>query len=621
MASTIRFITLVICFYMSLSSSLRAQQVTMFSNFYDNQFFYNPAVAGAKYYGELRGVFRQQWQGIDDAPMTQYLGYQQGLKEEPFGLGIIGFNDRAGQLTNMGALAALAYHLQLGQNLQISLGFSGGFSRWSIDQESARLQNSFDNTIMQANNASVVPLLNLGLQLNYKGLYLGLSSPQILESEVNYSEEASLGTNDLKRHFFATAGYYLPLSNQIGVEPQAHFRYFETAPEQLNLGLRLHLSQIWLGAYHTLGESIGMQGGLELARALAVYYAYDGTTTGLSGSQTGSHEIGLAYLIGKNRDTDGDGILDHEDECPEEPGPVENNGCPEKDRDEDGIPDDEDECPDDPGLAKYAGCPDTDGDGLIDKIDECPEEPGKPENNGCPDTDGDGILDHKDECPNVAGLKEHRGCPDTDGDGISDKLDNCPNEAGPKENSGCPWRDTDGDGLLDNVDRCPTLPGPETNGGCPLQSIPDSDGDGVTDDIDDCPRTAGPVSNGGCPEVSESQEQTIYLALVNLEFEFDKSIIKPSSFPYLDQLAELMVSKRDWKLRIVGHTDNVGPEDYNMRLSRDRALATRNYLMARGMANTQFIVQYFGETQPIDSNETELGRQRNRRVELEFIFD
>ena len=621
MATTIRFFTLVIFFCLSYGYTAKAQQVTMFSNFYDNQFFYNPAVAGSNYFGELRGVFHQQWQGLEDAPMSQYLGYQQGLKDEPFGLGIMGFNDRAGQLTNMGAMAAMSYHLKAGEDLQFSLGFAGGISRWTVDQDRARLTNSFDNTVMEANNASATPMLNLGLLFRYKGLYLGLSSPQILQTEANFSDEPSSMANDLKRHFFATAGYYFPLSERIGVEPQAHFRYFETVPEQLNLGLRFHFSQVWLGAYHTLNESISMQGGLELARALAVYYAYDATTTGLSNAQIGSHEIGLAYLIGKNKDSDGDGILDHEDDCPEKPGPLENKGCPKKDRDKDGIPDDEDECPDVPGLAKYAGCPDTDGDGLIDEIDQCPKKAGKPENMGCPDTDGDGIIDSKDECPKVAGLEEHRGCPDTDGDGISDKLDNCPNVPGPKENSGCPWKDSDGDGLLDNVDRCPTLPGPETNGGCPLQAIPDSDGDGVTDDIDDCPRTAGPISNNGCPELSETQEETIYLALVNLEFEFDKSIIKARSFPYLDQLAELMVAKRDWKLRIAGHTDDVGPDEYNMRLSRDRALATRNYLMSRGMSNTQFVIQYFGETQPIDTNETEMGRQRNRRVELEFIFD
>lgn len=119
-------------------------------------------------------------------------------------------------------------------------------------------------------------------------------------------------------------------------------------------------------------------------------------------------------------------------EEPEEILPVDTDG--------DGIPDYLDECPDVYGLAEFNGCPDSDGDGIPDHLDECPDEAGPVENQGCPwpDSDGDGIPDHLDECPDVFGLAEFDGCPDTDGDGIPDHLDECPNEAGPVENKGCP---------------------------------------------------------------------------------------------------------------------------------------------------------------------------------------
>ncbi|EJF51867.1 outer membrane protein/peptidoglycan-associated (lipo)protein [Saprospira grandis DSM 2844] len=81
---------------------------------------------------------------------------------------------------------------------------------------------------------------------------------------------------------------------------------------------------------------------------------------------------------------------------------------------------------------------DSDGDGITDEQDDCPQTAGLAEFNGCPDTDGDGIPDQEDDCPEQAGLAEFKGCPDTDGDGIPDKEDNCPEEAGPKENQGCP---------------------------------------------------------------------------------------------------------------------------------------------------------------------------------------
>src|SRR5690554_6540285 len=122
------------------------------------------------------------------------------------------------------------------------------------------------------------------------------------------------------------------------------------------------------------------------------------------------------------------------------------------------------------GVTFRFGGKDTDGDGILDKYDDCPEEAGLKQFNGCPDTDGDGIPDREDACPDIFGLKEFNGCPDSDGDGIPDHLDECPNEAGPASNNGCPVpppADRDGDGVPDDVDECPDVAGPASNNGCP----------------------------------------------------------------------------------------------------------------------------------------------------------
>lgn len=111
---------------------------------------------------------------------------------------------------------------------------------------------------------------------------------------------------------------------------------------------------------------------------------------------------------------------------------------PPADRDGDGILDTEDRCPDDPGLSAYRGCPDRDNDGIPDVDDKCPDEPGVESFQGCPDTDGDGIIDSKDKCPKEAGLAEYEGCPDTDGDKIPDYQDKCPKTPGIPEEMGCP---------------------------------------------------------------------------------------------------------------------------------------------------------------------------------------
>lgn len=114
---------------------------------------------------------------------------------------------------------------------------------------------------------------------------------------------------------------------------------------------------------------------------------------------------------------------------------------------------------------------DTDGDGITDDLDKCPNQAGTAKYNGCPipDTDGDGINDELDKCPGEAGTAKYNGCPipDSDGDGINDELDKCPTQAGPANRNGCPITDRDNDGINDEEDKCPDVAGVAKNNGCP----------------------------------------------------------------------------------------------------------------------------------------------------------
>lgn len=137
---------------------------------------------------------------------------------------------------------------------------------------------------------------------------------------------------------------------------------------------------------------------------------------------------------------------------------------PPPDRDGDGILDADDKCPDDPGPALLKGCPDTDGDGIIDARDACPDQPGPTPTKGCPDRDGDGVVDAEDACPDASGSAATKGCPETDGDGIADADDRCPDQAGKVAYQGCP--DRDGDGVPDIDDACPDEVGLKAYKGC-----------------------------------------------------------------------------------------------------------------------------------------------------------
>lgn len=324
---------------------------------------------------------------------------------------------------------------------------------------------------------------------------------------------------------------------------------------------------------------------------------------------------GLEYFKGCP-DRDNDSIIDIEDECPDSAGLAKFKGCP--DRDKDSVQDRFDDCPDIAGLVKFKGCPDRDNDSIIDGKDDCPDIAGLAKFKGCPDTDNDGIKNSEDECPDVAGTLEHQGCPDTDLDGVIDQLDNCPTVNGPKENIGCPWPDTDGDGLLDKDDQCPNQPGPLDNKGCPHV---DTDGDGILDKDDQCPSVKGVIENHGCPKIEAAAQEILKTAFDNLEFNTGNAVIKDVSNSSLDELAKLLLKKTEWKLQIAGHTDNVGNDQANLLLSKKRAEAVKTYLVSKGVPADRIRTLFFGETQPIASNDTEDGRQKNRRVEMTIVFE
>ncbi|WP_242157156.1 OmpA family protein [Aestuariivivens sediminis] len=263
------------------------------------------------------------------------------------------------------------------------------------------------------------------------------------------------------------------------------------------------------------------------------------------------------------------------------------------------------------GISIKFGGTDTDGDGIYDKDDACPDVPGLEAFNGCPDSDGDGIEDSKDDCPNTAGPAEFNGCPDSDGDGVADKDDDCPSVAGLKALAGCP--DADGDGVTDGDDACPNTAGPAANKGCPW---PDGDGDGVLDKDDKCPDVKGTVANNGCPEVSEEIQKTLNEYAKTILFDLGKSTIKSQSESVLKDIIEILNEYPTAKFTVEGHTDSTGSEKLNQSLSEARALSVKEYLVANGVDEFRLSALGYGEAKPIDTNKTRAGRANNRRVEI-----
>jgi OOP family OmpA-OmpF porin len=171
-------------------------------------------------------------------------------------------------------------------------------------------------------------------------------------------------------------------------------------------------------------------------------------------------------------------------------------------------------------------------------------------------------------------------------------------------------KDSDGDGVIDANDQCPDTPaGAAVNAdGCEL----DADADGVVDRLDRCPGTpAGiKVDANGC-EIEE-------IVLKGVTFDTDKATLKPASIAVLDGVVELLRKRPEAKVEIRGHTDSVGKDAYNQKLSERRAQAVVDYLVSKGIPAANLSAKGFGESRPVASNDTPEGREQNRRVTLQF---
>jgi outer membrane protein OmpA-like peptidoglycan-associated protein/opacity protein-like surface antigen len=182
------------------------------------------------------------------------------------------------------------------------------------------------------------------------------------------------------------------------------------------------------------------------------------------------------------------------------------------------------------------------------------------------------------------------------------------------------------------VNKCPNLPAgipPDMldADGCPL----DSDGDGIPDYLDECPHSPpgakvlpnGCALKGDCrkPRAGEKVDANgcaldKAFILRGVKFEFDSDRLTPESKTILNGVAETLKSYTDISVEVAGHTDSIGTDAYNLGLSERRAIAVKTYLEARGAEGKRLSPVGYGETVPIDTNETDEGRENNRRVEF-----
>lgn len=279
-----------------------------------------------------------------------------------------------------------------------------------------------------------------------------------------------------------------------------------------------------------------------------------------------------------------------------------------------------------------SGARDSDGDGLEDGVDPCPEQAedrdGFQDEDGCPepDNDGDGVPDAQDggadasgfgRCRDLAedkdGFQDEDGCPepDNDSDGVPDVGDACPDQAedkdGFQDDDGCPDFDNDGDGIQDAADGA-------------------FDGTGFGRCRDQAETVNGYRDGDGCPDVEPrfiKVEMTRLALAEKVFFEPNRSQVKAQSEPLLIELAQVLLDHPELtKVLVEVHTDVLGDPGHNDRLSQARASVIVDFLVARGVARGRLDGQGLGSRRPIvegPAGRVEPGLSLNRRVEVHII--
>lgn len=307
---------------------LYAQQRPQYTQYLLNSYLLNPALSGIENYTDIKLGYRQQWAGLQDAPKTAFISahwalgdeylwanalsfetdgndprsrsYTQNYTASPahHGLGFLAVSDKAGQLSTTTFDISYAYHLQLNNQLNLSLGVAGGISRVAIDINALLLENPQDPALNNAANARLFPDLSVGTWLYGANFFSGLSIQQVLPQKLSFSGDEQYNTGKQVAHVFLNSGYKFYLAEDLNITPSVLFKYIPHVPISVDLNVKMGFKdRIWIGAGYRKQDALNMMAGFNINHLFNLSYSYDVTTSTLNQASKGSHEIVLGLLL------------------------------------------------------------------------------------------------------------------------------------------------------------------------------------------------------------------------------------------------------------------------------------------------------------------------------------
>jgi type IX secretion system PorP/SprF family membrane protein len=302
MKSVILSITSIFIIILLFITDMSGQELPSFNHYYLNQYLYNPAMAGHNRYTEVCFITRQQWRGIDGAPVTSSLTLQLPTKSNlSFGVNL--FTDKYGLLTNTSGLFTTAYTVQLSTESFLRGGVSIGMGRQSFNlmDLNAHEQNIFARSSYQANTSYLNG--NAGLNYQWKKLSVGYVLPRIFQRQAVSPESfAKVKVAEMDYQLFLVS-YNAELSSSIKIEPRANYRIAKGIPNQYEvLVTAFYKENIWMGVSYRQNNGPAFYLGGFIKEFIRVGYAHELFSGQIEGFSSASHEVMVSLRLGKKKE-------------------------------------------------------------------------------------------------------------------------------------------------------------------------------------------------------------------------------------------------------------------------------------------------------------------------------
>lgn len=325
----------------------KAQQFPQYS-LHMNSYVYNPAIAGINNYLDTKASLRQQYSGVEGAPVTAYVSAHKPINQGDInkkeleslpmrgvyqvrfrpsqrqkirhGLGGFVMNDQTALLDRTQANLGYSIHIPWGRTFYAAFGTSVGFSNFSLGSPNTLINfgdvnGTSDNAFTGNSTEMVFPEINFGTWIYTPKYYFGASVIQVLGNDLRFStvtEGMNLDEARLKNHFVVNGGYKFRIGTDIDLVPNVMMKYVLGQPAMIEGGLRAYYQgTIWGGALyrfadftHENPESVAVQAGLNINRLIEIGFAYDYNLFELNTSSRGSFEVVLGMRLFNKRNAD-----------------------------------------------------------------------------------------------------------------------------------------------------------------------------------------------------------------------------------------------------------------------------------------------------------------------------